>query len=258
LNAGMVDIHSHIVFGVDDGARTIEDSLAMLELAAASGTTDIVATPHSDLRYQFDAALVAERIAEMQARIGDRIRIHRGCDFHLFFDNIENCRTDRSRFTINGYRYLMVEFAEAQIPKMTADIFTDMIQNEITPVITHPERNALLMARVSDLVAWVRAGCLIQVTAQSFTGRFGKSAEQGCRRLMRQNLVHFIASDAHDTEWRPPDMREPYRVVSAQYGDNVAERLFTIHPRMTLTGQYIECQDPDDEVKQTKPGFRVW
>ena len=67
----MVDIHSHIVFGVDDGARTIEDSLAMLELAAASGTTDIVATPHSDLRYQFDAALVTERIAEMQARIGD-------------------------------------------------------------------------------------------------------------------------------------------------------------------------------------------
>jgi protein-tyrosine phosphatase len=254
----MVDIHSHIVFGVDDGARTIEDSMAMLELAAASGTTDIVATPHSDLRYQFDAALVAERIAEMQARIGDRIRIHRGCDFHLFFDNIENCRTDRSRFTINGYRYLMVEFAEAQIPKMTADIFSDMIQNEITPVITHPERNALLMARVSDLVAWVRAGCLIQVTAQSFTGRFGKSAEEGCRRLMRQNLVHFVASDAHDTEWRPPDMREPYRVVSAKYGAQVAERLFTIHPRMTLTGQYIECQDPDDEVKQAKPWFRFW
>src|ERR1700683_3986298 len=87
----MVDIHSHIVFGVDDGAKTIEDSLAMLALAADSGTTDIVATPHSDLRYQFDADLIAQRIAEMQAAIGDRIRIPRGCDFPFFYGNIETC-----------------------------------------------------------------------------------------------------------------------------------------------------------------------
>lgn len=254
----MVDIHSHIVFGVDDGAKTIEDSVAMLELAAESGTTDIVATPHSDLRYHFDPALVGERIAEMQARVGDRIRIHRGCDFHLFFDNIENCRTDRSRFTINGHRYLMVEFAESQIPKMINNIFHDMIQNDITPVITHPERNALLMGRVNDLISWVRSGCLIQVTAQSFTGRFGKSAEEAARRLMRQNLVHFIASDAHDTEWRPPDMREPYQFISSEYGSHVAERLFTTHPQMTLSGQYLECEDPDDEVLKTKPWYKFW
>ncbi|HEY3822999.1 MAG TPA: CpsB/CapC family capsule biosynthesis tyrosine phosphatase, partial [Bryobacteraceae bacterium] len=129
----MVDIHSHIVFGVDDGAKTIEDSLAMLEMAADAGTTDIVATPHSDLTYQYDADLVKQRIAEMQARIGDRIRIHKGCDFHLFYDNIENCKADRSRFTINGHRYLMVEFADHQIPKTIAKIFEDMLRNDITP-----------------------------------------------------------------------------------------------------------------------------
>jgi protein-tyrosine phosphatase len=246
------------VFGVDDGARTIEDSLAMLELAAESGTTDIVATPHSDLKFQFDAELVAQRIAELQARMGDRIRIHRGCDFHLFYDNIENCKVDRSRFTINGLRYLMVEFSEMQIPKMIPNIFDDMLQNDITPVITHPERNGLLMRRVDDLVTWVRAGCLIQVTGQSFTGRFGKSAQAACKRLMGQNLVHFVASDAHDTEWRPPDLREPYRHVSSEYGDWVAERLFTVNPRMTLTGDYIDCPDPDDELQKAKPWFRFW
>lgn len=254
----MVDIHSHIVYGVDDGAKTIEDSVSMLEMAADAGTTDIVATPHSDLRYRYDSDLVAARIAELQARMGDRIRIHRGCDFHLFYDNIENCRTDRSRFTINGHRYLMVEFADSQIPKTIANIFHDMIRNDITPVITHPERNALLMGRVNDLVAWVRAGCLIQVTAQSFTGRFGKSAQEGSRRLMRQNMVHFVASDAHDTEWRPPDMREPYQFIASEYGEHVAERLFTIHPRMTLTGQYLECEDPDEEIKAAKPWWKIW
>jgi len=230
----------------------------MLEMAAESGTTDIVATPHSDLKYQFDAPLVAERIAEMQSRIGDRIRIHRGCYFHLFYDNIENCKTDRSRFTINGLRYLMVEFSELQIPKMIARIFEDMLENEITPVITHPERNALLMGQVDDLVSWVRAGCLIQVTAASFTGRFGKSAQSGCKRLMRRNLVHFVASDAHDTEWRPPDMREPYKYVSSEYGEWVANRLFFTNPRMTLTGEYIDCQDPEDELTPARPWYRFW
>lgn len=254
----MVDIHSHIVYGVDDGAKTLEDSIAMVEMAAEAGTTDIVATPHSDLRFSYDPALIAERIAQIQARVGDRIKIHRGCDFHLFFDNIENCKADRSRFTINGHRYLMVEFADSQIPKTIGNIFQEMLQNDITPVITHPERNALLMGRVADLVQWVRAGCLIQVTAQSFTGRFGKAAEEGARRLMRQNMVHFIASDAHDTEWRPPDMREPYQLIASEYGEHIAEKLFTLHPRMTLTGQYLECEDPDDEIKAAKPWWKVW
>ena len=144
----MVDIHSHIVYGVDDGAKTMENSVAMLEMAAKCGTTDIVATPHSDQQYQYDPKSIIERIAEMQAAMGDRISIHRGCDFHLHFDNIRNCEEDRERFTINGQRYLMVEFAESSIPKNIAYVFQDMLRRDITPVITHPERNALLMGRV--------------------------------------------------------------------------------------------------------------
>jgi len=73
----------------------------------------------------------------------------------------------------------------------------------ITPIVTHPERNALLMKRIPEMVEWVRFGCLLQVTAQSFSGRFGKSAQAHCATLMEMNMVHFVASDAHDTEWRP-------------------------------------------------------
>lgn len=254
----MVDIHSHVVYGVDDGAKTIEDSIAMLEMAAAAGTTDIVATPHSDLKYQYDSNLVKERIAELQERMGDKIRIHKGCDFHLYFDNIENCRADRSQFTINGHRYLMVEFADHAIVKGIGNVFRTMLADGITPVITHPERNTLLMGRVSEMVQWVRDGCLIQVTAQSFTGRFGKSAEEACHRLMRQKMVHFVASDAHDTEWRPPDMREPYKAVASRYGEDVAEQLFTIHPHMALSGEYIEYEDPDDQAKRGRPWWKIW
>lgn len=254
----MVDIHSHIVYGVDDGAQTIEDSIALLEMAVESGTTDIVATPHSDLKYNYDADLIKERIAEIQARVGDKIRIHKGCDFHLFYDNIENCKEDKSRFTINGHRYLMVEFADLSIPKTIDTIFREMLDRDITPVITHPERNRLLMKRVPDMVQWIRSGCLIQVTANSLTGRFGKLAQEAAHRLMRQNMVHFIASDAHHVEWRPPDMREAYKIVSEEYGPFTAERLFNTHPRMTLTGEYIECMDPEDELAKEKPWWKVW
>ncbi len=253
----MVDIHSHIVFGVDDGAKTLEDSVAMLELAAESGTTDIVATPHSDLRFRFDLPLIRQRIAEMQERVGDRIRIHQGCDFHLHFDNIRSCLVDRAPYTINGHRYLMVEFSERSIPGNIGDVFQDMLQQEITPVVTHPERNGLLMGDPGRLVEWVRMGCLMQVTGQSFTGRFGKSAEANCRELMKHRLVHFVASDAHDTEWRPPDLREPRKHVAAEYGEEMAERLFVTNPRMTLTGEYLECEDPED-ARAKKAWYKFW
>ncbi len=218
----------------------------MLEMAAAGGTTDIVATPHSDLKFHFRPEIVAERIAEMQERIGGSIRIHRGCDFHLFFDNIRSCLEDRSNYTINGKRYLMVEFADSSIPKTINDIFTSFLNKNITPVITHPERNALLMGRVSDMVRWVRSGCLIQLTAASFTGRFGKAAEANCKLLMDRRMVHFVASDSHDTEWRPPDMREARRIVAEGWGETTAERLFETYPRIALTDEYIDCEDPED------------
>ena len=253
----MVDIHSHIVFGVDDGAKTIEDSIAMLRIAADAGTTDIVATPHSDLRFRFNPDVVRERIAGIQQNIGDRIRIHRGCDFHLSFENIRACLADQTPFTINGQRYLMVEFSEKSIPANIRDIFHEMIRRDITPVVTHPERNALLMGNPGRLVEWVRMGCLMQVTAQSFTGRFGKTAEANCRKLMDHRLVHFVASDAHDTEWRPPDMREARKHVTLEYGEKAAECLFDTHPRMTLTGEYIECEDPE-EPEAKKAWFKFW
>ena len=253
----MVDIHSHILYGIDDGAHTIEESLAMLELAAESGITDIVATPHSDLRFRFQPEVMAAQIAELQSHLGDRIRIHRGCDFHLHFDNIRTCLTDTARFTINGKRYLMVEFADQTIPKTIADVFEDMIARDITPVITHPERNKLLMGRIDDMAKWIRLGCLIQVTGASFLGRFGKNAEQGAGKLMARNIVHFVASDAHDTQHRPPDLREPYKHVVSEYGQEIATRLFQTNPAATLTGAEVEYEDPEGG-EEKKPRWKFW
>ena len=247
-----VDIHSHILWGLDDGARDLEMSVEMLRIAVASGTADIVATPHSDLQFPFDPDLIASRIGELLELPGPKPRIHTGCDFHLHFDNIGDCLEHPAKYTINHLRYLMVEFSDINIPKSIGQVFDRMLNCAITPVITHPERNGLLMKDSAQLISWIHAGCLIQVTAQSFLGRFGKVAHHAADELMSRGMVHFIASDAHDPVHRPPDLSAAYETVLRQYGELTAMNLFVTHPKATLTGEFLEVEMPHALVSRKK------
>ena len=139
----MVDVHSHVLWGLDDGAQTLEESAAMLKLAAASGTTDIVASPHASPQYKYDGELVDRRIKVLSS-LPDVPRIHRGCDFHLSFENIQDALLDPATFTINGKKYLLVEFADAFIPPSTEEILRRFLAIGVIPVVTHPERNPIL------------------------------------------------------------------------------------------------------------------
>jgi len=247
-----VDIHSHILWGLDDGARDLEMSLEMLRIAVESGTSDIVATPHSDLHYAFDPEKIDERIRELNEAPGPKPRIHSGCDFHLHVENISDCLEHPGKYTINHLRYLMVEFSDLNIPKSIGQVFDRLLEAGITPVITHPERNGLLMKNIPQLVSWIHTGCLLQVTGQSFTGRFGKQARSAAGDLMSRGMVHFIASDAHDTVHRPPDLAEPYQFVVQHYGEDVAARLFVANPAATLTGGYFDVEMPETVAPRRK------
>lgn len=253
----MVDIHSHILPGVDDGSPTLETSVAMLEMAAADGTTDIVATPHANHQYAFQPLVIEDKIRDLTAQMGDRIRIHRGCDLHLSFDNIQDALANPKRYTINHRNYLLVEFSDMLIPRTTGEVFFRMLSAGMVPIITHPERNGLLHTRIEMLQAWVESGCLLQVTALSFLGRFGKQAKTFSDELMRRGLVHIVASDGHDARHRPPTLREACDYVSRTYGSNVAERLFVTNPMATLVGDPIIQQEPA-VPEPKKPWYRFW
>lgn len=251
----MVDIHSHILYSIDDGSPDRETSLSMLRLAAENGTTDIVATPHSDLQYAFKPDEIERQIGELSAA-APGIRIHRGCDFHLHFDNIRDCLANPGKYTINHKRYLLVEFSDHMIAKTTSDVFDRMQRVDVTPVITHPERNHLLMKEVEQLVAWVQAGCLVQVTGQSFLGRFGEPPRKAAEELMARGLVHFIASDGHDPEYRPPVLKPAFEYVARKYGEAVAQRLFIDHPKAAVEGDYIEVEYP--EPPRSRKWYQFW
>jgi protein-tyrosine phosphatase len=232
----MIDIHSHILPGLDDGSKSLEESIAMLRMAAAAGTTDIVASPHANQDYAFDPMVVEQKIGELQAAAGDSPRIHFGCDFHLTLENIEDCLRAPGKYSINHRGYILVEFSDFHIPKTTDEIFARMMRAGMRPIVTHPERNQLLQRRMPELEAWVAQGAHLQVTAQSLMGRFGKGAKNFAHELMSRGLVHFLASDAHDLKWRTTALDEPRRYVEREFGVEAAERMFEENPRSALAG----------------------
>jgi len=143
-----------------------------------------------------------------------------------------------------------VEFSDYAIPPAIGEIFDRMRGAGMQPIITHPERNRLLHDRIDEISSWVGDSCLVQVTAQSFLGRFGKTAKNFSNLLMNAGLVHFVASDGHDLNHRPPVLSEAYRYVAKNYGETRAQALFVTNPQATLTGDPVEQFEP--EPKQRK------
>src|SRR5215470_4198928 len=196
----MIDVHCHILHGLDDGPQTMDESLAMAETAIADGITHIVATPHSSSEYSFDFSRVSRLREALQAELGDRLTLATGCDFHLNPENLQALRISPSEFCINQRDYLLVEFNEISIPPAIDDTLHGLQLKGIRPVVTHPERNGILRRQPERLAKWVRLGCFVQVTAGSLTGSFGPRAQEDALCWIAQGLVHLVASDAHNTK----------------------------------------------------------
>ena len=230
----MVDIHSHVLWGVDDGPATFDDSLAMLRIAAQTGSTDIVATPHADSEFTYRPDLIAERIQQLQSAVGDSPRIHRGCDFHLSLMNIQDALIDHHKYTINSGRYLMVELSEFFISPSMHEVLRQFASCGIVPVVTHPERNPILQRSPQVFERWIGQGCLAQVTAQSITGDFGGAAKDAAWSMLRNGFVHFVASDGHDTVNRPPRLDRARDVLLREIGPEAANLLLLHNPQAVI------------------------
>jgi protein-tyrosine phosphatase len=255
--ASFVDIHSHILPGLDDGPEKLDDCVAMVRMAAETGTTDMVASPHSDLTYTFQPEMVAQRIHELAAASGNVLAIHTGCDFHLHYENIVDALANPTKYTINHKCYLLVEFSDLLMAKPSDEIMGRLLDAGMAPVVTHPERNSLLQRRLDLLDAWVGRGCYLQVTAQSFLGRFGANARDFANELMKRGMVHFVASDAHDPNDRTPRLDGAFAYVANKYGEPRARQLFIANPRAALTGEVLPTEEPAEAPPQRK-WYQFW
>jgi protein-tyrosine phosphatase len=249
----MIDIHHHLLFGLDDGSKDIETSVAMAEMAAADGITHIVCTPHANSQYKFDPAVNQQKLEELRARLDNKITLGLGCDFHLSFENIQDALKNPAKYTINHKQYLLVEFPDLAIPQQMNDVFYEFLVAGIQPIITHPERNLTIQKNPRRLDEWIERGCLVQVTASSLTGRFGRLAASFSRTLLEENKVHFLATDAHNLQSRPPHLKEAFYHVAKQYGAETAERLCVSNPHAAFFGEHLP--DPSVSTQQQSTSF---
>jgi protein-tyrosine phosphatase len=249
----VIDLHCHILSGMDDGARTSEESLAMAEMAIADGITHAVATPHSSNEYRFDFAAVSQAVTELQRAVGERLKLATGCDFHLNPENIAALKRNSAPFCINEKDYLLLEFNEFSIPPAMDQTIYEIQLLGLRPIITHPERNAVMRAQPERLEKWIRTGGYAQVTGSSLTGSFGPAAKQAALSWIARGLVHFVASDAHNLTSRPHQLRPAYDVVYAEFGQQKAEALFVENPAAAFNGRPLpHVPDIVDEQPKKK------
>lgn len=253
----MVDLHSHVLHGLDDGAATIEQSVEMVRLAASCGTTDLVCTPHANHEFPYDVALVEQRIEDLERLTENALRIHRGCDLHLSYDNIRNACENSWKYTINSSSYLLVEFSDYLNISSALPMLTELQNAGLLPIVTHPERNLMLSAHIDELEGWVERGCFLQITAQSLLGGFGSRARQCSQALLAKGLVHFVSSDGHDVIHRPPRLDLAKTWIQDNYGAEYAALLVELNPGSVVNNQPIAA-GPQKPPQPLKRWYQFW
>ena len=257
----MVDLHHHLLPGLDDGSPDMATSLEMARMAVADGITHVVCTPHASDRYSFDPErvfLLAEELRTALEQAGIPLKIGLGCDFHLNYDNIQDALANPTRYSINGQEYLLIELPDYSLSPGLKETFYELRRAGLTPILTHPERNPVLQRDPQKMLPWLRDGLLTQITAGSVTGNMGRSAQRLAERMLANRWAHFIATDAHDPKRRPPQMRKAREVISKQHGMLYADLLCRDNPMAVFRGQSLGEQEEGVALFDPRPFKERW
>lgn len=254
----MIDIHCHILPRLDDGARSIEESMQMCWMSYRDGVRKVVATPHTlNGIYQNNRSTILSKVRKLNTILNRINQLNQmeeldpidmvvlpGADVHFSEDII--CQLDEGRaMTIrDGGRFLMLEFPSHSIPYRVEDVLFQLISRRIIPIISHPERNLEIAHRPKRYYEMIRMGCLGQVTALSLEGGFGPAVKGVAEKLIGKRLIHFIASDGHSTDARPPILSNALKAAERIVGKEEAWKMVNEYPQAVLEGRMPNIPDP--------------
>lgn len=249
----MVDLHSHILPGTDDGAATFEDAVEMCRQAAADGTDTMVATPHrfDGVHDNEPASVLRERLAELQRAVGDALRLVLGCELHFTHDVAERLCDTREAISINDGPYVLVEFPPSALPVGCENAIYKISSGGFIPVIAHPERNRTVQERPERFYNLAELGLFGQIDTASLLGKFGKEAEATARLLLECHLGHALASDSHSPRRRRPGLSAARAVARDLVGEEAAAALVDANPRAMVEGHALPYA-PDPVVPRAK------
>ncbi|PNZ70005.1 capsular biosynthesis protein [Staphylococcus croceilyticus] len=250
----MIDIHNHLLIGVDDGAKSKEDAISLLKQAKEEGITDIIVTPHH-LSPQFDnyyneVQVKLEEILHLDEFRELNINIHPGQEIRIS-DQILPQLNSGEIIGLNKSKYLLIELPSGNVPHYTGRLFFELQSKGYVPVIAHPERNKEIVSNLDKLFELVNSGALSQLTTASLVGKHGKKIQKVCLEMIKNDLVHFLASDAHDVKNRPFIMKSLFEEKSLKNYKNEIEELIE-NAQVILQNKDLKKRQPTDDFKRKK------
>lgn len=255
----MIDIHNHILWGIDDGAKHEEMTIEMLKIAASQEIHGIITTPHfMDGQNAYTKEEYREKITSVQAladTLGVSIKLYTGNEVYIdpFLDRLWE---ERAFFTLADSRYVLVEFPMMGIPDYAEDALYRLQLKGLIPIIAHPERYVEVQKDPNYLHRYLDKGCLAQVNGTSITGRMGKMPQETVRILLEHDMIHFIGSDAHSDGGRAPKLQWPYKMAAEWIGEQSAAQLCN-NPEAILSNQEMGWKTPRVYKRAKKKIFSI-
>jgi protein-tyrosine phosphatase len=251
----MIDLHCHILPGVDDGPTDVAESIEMARQAVADGIHTVVATPHSlnDVYFNPLGKVIEQvrNLGEILKTEGLKLKICPGSDARICLRMVQRIAAEEALTINRNGRYILAEFPSQVIPDYSRNELFQLKLNNITPIITHPERNLVFQHRLDFLYDLVEMGCLVQITAMSITGELGEAAMECAHKLLERRLVHVIASDAHSSQHRPPILSHGVEAAAQILGEEKTVRaMVTEWPAAILAGESFAVPEPRPMIRR--------
>lgn len=253
----MIDLHCHILPGVDDGAASLQESLSMAEQAIAQGITHLLCTPHhNNGRYENEKSSVIAAVHHLQNALDERnlpLTLLEGQEVRVTGELITAIEKDHLLFTDITDTYLLLEFPTQDVPAFSESLFFELRTLGKVPVIVHPERNAIFREDPNRLIPFLEMGCLSQLTAPSIVGVFGKRIQKTAHEMVTHNLVQMVASDAHGVAKRQFYLKEAYKIIEQDWDKEKVLQMQQV-ARDLVNGDEVSYPSYT-EVKKKKFGF---
>lgn len=237
----MIDIHNHSLFGIDDGPKDLEISLAMLKIAQNDGIKEIVLTPHIAEEFRYELDLVKENFEVLKEKTKQEhieIKLHLGFEVRIDKDLIKKYEDKINILTINEMgKYILLEFPFLDIPLYYKEIIKYFTSQDITPIIVHPFRNRKIFSNISFLEELSNLGVLFQFNSDDV---LNKNVFPLFIKVFKKNLVHFVSSDTHSLDLRPPILSSSYKIIEKKFGNNISNKIFYDNPLKVVEGKFLE------------------